>query len=307
LHKIHIQHKITAIIILAALALSGCHIPMITDTPRLTPVDIISVKDFAATFNLAIIRNSPLYVALRGAGKRIIIFDDPGGKVYLNGVSAGASGGIIQIKGVPHISRNLISRIRNRLAADIPIDWAKDLPLYKVIVDPGHGGRDPGATSITGSKEKTVNLAVAKHLALLLKRRGLDVTMTRNNDIYVSLKDRAALANNLEAKLFVSIHSDSHNNDMTRGYTVYVARKSSEQSHELSKSILRSMQSVGLASRGMRKAGFKVLVATKCPAVLIELGYLTNEREARRLNDPQFQKRLAVAIARGICNYLLRI
>ena len=175
---------------------------------------------------------------------------------------------------------------------------------FRVVLDPGHGGRDPGAISVIGMFEKYINLVVATEAARLLKQRGVDVWLTRGTDIYLTLEQRAAMGNRLKAHLFVSVHADSAVSRTAKGFTVYVARRSSRQSRAAAGAIVASMKSTALSSRGVRKANYRVLVKTRGPAVLVELGYLSNRVEAAKLSKPQFQKTLAKAVAKGICNYL---
>ena len=172
------------------------------------------------------------------------------------------------------------------------------------MLDPGHGGKDPGAISVIGMHEKAINLTVALEAARLLRRRGIAIWLTRATDVYLTLERRAAIANQRRAHLFVSIHADSAVNRSARGFTIYIARRSSSQSHAAAKAIGGAMIHTGLANRKVRKADYRVLVQTRGPAVLVELGYLSNHREAAILAQPHFQKRLAEAVARGICTYL---
>jgi len=102
----------------------------------------------------------------------------------------------------------------------------------------------------------------------------------------------------------VSIHSDSSSNSSARGFTIYVARSASWSSRRAAAAIGRAMLRAGLTSRGTERADYRVLVQTRCPAVLIELGYLSNRDEARLLRSSSFQDRLARAIAEGISEFL---
>ncbi|MHC5121764.1 MAG: N-acetylmuramoyl-L-alanine amidase family protein [Planctomycetota bacterium] len=159
-----------------------------------------------------------------------------------------------------------------------------------VVIDPGHGGKDPGATSYHGYYEKTVNLRIARKLASYLE----------NRDTFIELNERAEIANRAGADLFVSIHCDSHQNRSQNGYTIYVARSASWSSKKTGAAINQAMGQTGLSSVGIRNQDFRVLVRTACPAVLVECGYLTNPSEASLLDDSDFQDRIARAIADGI-------
>jgi len=175
----------------------------------------------------------------------------------------------------------------------------------KIVIDAGHGGKDPGAISTYGFYEKTVNLDVAMQIADLLKEQGFNVIMTRDKDEFIELEERANIANRNKAKLFISIHADSCNTSKANGFTLYVARSASWTSKSLAISIDRQMLQTGIKSRGTRKADFRVLKYTQCPAVLIELGYLSNYWEAKQLKNKDMQKRLARSIADGITNYVI--
>ena len=173
-----------------------------------------------------------------------------------------------------------------------------------IVIDAGHGGKDPGAISSYGYEEKIVNLDVALQIAQILKDKGLRVIMTRNNDKFIELEERAAIANRNRADIFISIHSDSSAKSSTNGFTVYVERSSSSASTNLADAIDRRMAQTGISSNGVRKADYRVLTHTGCPAVLIELGYLSNYWEAKQLKNKDIQKKLAYAITDGITDYI---
>jgi N-acetylmuramoyl-L-alanine amidase len=180
-------------------------------------------------------------------------------------------------------------------------------PGYRIVIDPGHGGKDDGATSVYGLREKRVNLAVALEVGRLLQQRGQNVLMTRATDVYVALDDRARIANNFKANLFVSIHSDSAENASADGFSIYVSRSASQQSRSLGANVEAAMRAAGRRRHGkdvVKNADFRVLVQTACPAILVELGFLSNRREAAMLGQTTFQSRQAQAVARGICNAL---
>ncbi|MFA5150085.1 MAG: N-acetylmuramoyl-L-alanine amidase [Candidatus Omnitrophota bacterium] len=107
--------------------------------------------------------------------------------------------------------------IPSRRPADFPISAV----IKKVVVDAGHGGKDPGAIGRTGLKEKDVNLDIARRLALLLRSQGVEVVMTRNSDKYIPLDGRVRISNNSKADLFVSIHSNANRAKSMNGFEVY--------------------------------------------------------------------------------------
>ena len=124
--------------------------------------------------------------------------------------------------------------------------------------------------------------------------------MTRDSDVFISLEGRWQLANRYRPRLFVSVHADSSPRPAAEGFTLYIAHGASAQSRRAAQCLEDALAEAGRPSRGIRSAGFQVLIHTTCPAVLIEMGYLTHDREARELRDPRVQARLAQAIVAGI-------
>ncbi len=172
-----------------------------------------------------------------------------------------------------------------------------------IIVDAGHGGKDPGALGAGPVNEKTVNLGVALALGRLLESRGANVVPTRSGDAFIELDDRAALADRIHADLFVSVHADAAGSADASGATVYIARNASVASQDAGLRIAEALGRAGIECRGVRRAGYRVLVGHSRPAVLVECGFLTNRNEARLLSTPAYQGRLAEAIAEGIAGH----
>jgi len=223
------------------------------------------------------------------------------------------------------------------------------LTVRTVIVDPGHGGKDPGATGVGGLHEKTVTLEVAKLLGARLKKMGFRVLFTRTTDKFVSLEGRTDMANARKADLFISIHCNAHHDPGANGLEIYslnlastpeearvAARENSAdtrpggmsnmqrilgelmhaskltESHDFAKSVHRTAlsqarKSLDLRDRGIHEAPFHVLVGARMPAILIELGYITNPGEAAKLKDARYQEDLARGIADGVKAYKERI
>jgi N-acetylmuramoyl-L-alanine amidase len=173
-----------------------------------------------------------------------------------------------------------------------------------IVIDAGHGGKDPGTTSANGYKEKIVNLDVAQQIGQILRDKGHRVIMTRDSDEFVELEERAAIANRAKADVFVSIHADSSAKSNLTGFTIYVGRSGSWSSSKLADAIDNRMLETGISSNGTKKADYRVLTHTRCPAVLVEIGYLSNYWEAKQLKNSDMQKRLAQAVAEGITDYL---
>lgn len=173
-----------------------------------------------------------------------------------------------------------------------------------VVIDPGHGGKDPGAIGIGGLREKDVVLSISQDVTQFLQQQGVRVMMTRNSDYFVSLQGRAAMANRARATVFVSIHANavgggrSHVNGLELYY--YGNRSLADAIH---RSIL---QTVNVRDRGVRRARFYVLRKTSMPAALVETGYVTGVEDNPKLRDAAYQRQMAEAIGRGIVNYLQR-
>ena len=172
-----------------------------------------------------------------------------------------------------------------------------------IVLDPGHGGSDPGAI-YAEVNEKDVNLEVALKTAQLLKNEGYEVVMTRDSDEFIELSDRAVAANRYSSPVFVSIHCNASDNPESFGVETYNARDSKKGKafgETIHKAVLKS---AGADDRGTHERNFVVLRETACPAVLVEIGFLSNEEERNRLTDPAYQNKIAVGIAEGIINYM---
>ena len=215
-----------------------------------------------------------------------------------------------------------------------------------VVIDPGHGGDDIGAQSPTGVREKEVTLAVARRLARILENRGRAVRLTRDGDQGRALTDRTALANRLEATVFISLHANASTVASVAGAETYYMSldgasdeaaaatadlenragasaddrspldlilwdlAQAEVLNESSKLALavqgRLNARLGLRDRGVKQAPFVVLTGATMPAILVEVGFLSNPSEADRLTQPDSQQQIAEALAAGIEDFLGR-
>ncbi len=177
-----------------------------------------------------------------------------------------------------------------------------------IVVDAGHGGKDPGAWKGTRSTipEKMITLDIAQQVQKNLQARGANVVMTRTGDSYPSLDDRANLAERTRADLFVSIHADSAKRVGAAGVGVHVFEQASIQSRRAADCVVRAVKRNGLTSRGMFRSNLHVLREHSRPAMLIETGFLTNPGDALKLNTPSYRERLAEVIAEGIADYFTR-
>ena len=173
----------------------------------------------------------------------------------------------------------------------------------RVVIDPGHGGRDKGAIR-SGVRESDLNMRVARKLESLLKARGHPTVMTRRSDTFVSLTRRAMIANAYRNAIFVRIHFNATRATWVRGAETYYAGSAGRS---LASSIQRQLVSrLNLRNRGVRMARFTVLMQTNCPAVLVECGFISNASERKRCTTSSYQTSAALAIADGIKNYRWR-
>ncbi len=173
-----------------------------------------------------------------------------------------------------------------------------------VVIDPGHGGTDPGAISLNKRNEKDFTLAVAlKVQALLQQDPNIDFVLTRSDDTYPTLPDRVKLANNLHADVFVSIHGNSTTSKVSpSGTEIYYTR---QQSLDFAKVVHdHVVQALGLPDRGIHAKSLHVTRETTMPAVLIEAGYLSNAGDEALMYTDDFQQKLAQAVVDAIKEYL---
>ena len=178
-----------------------------------------------------------------------------------------------------------------------------------VVIDPGHGGSDPGAIGIGGIKETDVVLEVSKIVKKLLTDKGVKVLLTRKNEIDLDLPLRVSFANNTDADIFVSIHANASRGkrrDINGLETFYYrGGRGRLLAKKIQKQILKV--SPGSPDRGVKQGRFYVLKNTRMPAVLVEIGFLTGRLDARRLEKISHRKKLAYAISKGILEYLSKV
>ena len=174
----------------------------------------------------------------------------------------------------------------------------------KVCIDAGHGGTDPGAVGQNGTKEKDVALQIALLVRDALQRCGIEVMHTRDTDKYMSLSERAAIANKAGADAFVSVHCNSATNAAAQGTETYAFSKQSK-GYPLAKMVHQELIAVtGTVDRGLKTKNYAVLRETGMAAALVELGFISNEQEEKLLINKSWQKKVAEAIAKGIVQYL---
>jgi len=199
------------------------------------PSGSVSVYQLAGRLGMTVEDCAEHFATLRDTANSVVIYPDPGGQVFVNGRPVAQVAGVTAVRGILFVPARLEGEIRPLLREPPPI------PVFRspspapseqeprsvagcVVLDPGHGGRDPGAIGVNGLQEKDVNLAVARQVARRLQDRGVEVFLTRQGDSFLELEDRAAMANRLRPDLFVSLHADSAANGAASGFPVYVSR-----------------------------------------------------------------------------------
>ncbi|UJF32006.1 N-acetylmuramoyl-L-alanine amidase family protein [Paenibacillus hexagrammi] len=176
---------------------------------------------------------------------------------------------------------------------------------YKVVVDAGHGGSDPGAIGVNGLQEKDVTLDIAQRLRDDLARSGYEVAMTRTDDRYISLADRVAFTNQQNADLFVSVHANSINNSKTNGTMVLYYDKDYPQedypaseemkimtpySKDLAQKVLNSLvTAAGTKNLGLVPSAVYVARMGKIPSILVETAFLSSYTDSALLADPSIR------------------
>lgn len=174
----------------------------------------------------------------------------------------------------------------------------------KIVIDPGHGGRDPGAVGVDlGLAEKVVNLDVGLALRDFLAAYGFEVIMTRTDDTFVSLRQRAETVNSARPNLLVSLHVNSAQNREATYVGAHVFSQRSPAA-KVAAALLPPLAAVsGWPNGGVRVNNFYILRETIPPAILLELGFISNREQEMVLNRPDSRLDLARAIATGLAGY----
>lgn len=180
-----------------------------------------------------------------------------------------------------------------------------------VVIDAGHGGSDPGAIGYyqgTRYNEKDLTLSIAKKVEALLTAQGISVIMTRSGDVFPTLDERPALANQMNAALFVSIHINSAETSAAAGSEIYYSNSNNGDAYgvtskELAQAISKEVVGLtGQKNRGVKAENFLVIRKSNMPAVLLEVGFISNETELGNMISDSFQQKVAQGVANGILN-----
>lgn len=175
---------------------------------------------------------------------------------------------------------------------------------FKVVIDPGHGGNDNGAKGASGQYEKNFTLSLSKKVQKLLEDEPeIEVLMTRTDDSFLSQESRyrPKYANKQNADVFISIHGNTFSDPNVSGTETFYYHKHSRQLAQIIQEHV--VEATGFRDRGIKKEELFVVKDTKMPAVLIEVGYMTNPQEESKMWTDEFQTRVATSIVEGIKEY----
>ena len=174
----------------------------------------------------------------------------------------------------------------------------------KIGIDPGHGGRDPGAIGPTRLYEKDVTLGISLALVRLLKDAGLEPVLTRTDDRTLELITRTALLNNMKCDFALSVHINSATRQEANYISTFIQAQGG-QAEQLAKRVQAELvQTTGWEDGGVRVKNLHMTRETRMPATLCECGFISNPEQEKQLRQPEMQKKLARAIADGILDYL---
>ncbi len=219
--------------------------------------------------------------------------------------------------------------------------------LGRIVLDPGHGGKDPGAVGRSGLKEKSIALDIALRMKRVLRRilPGNRIYLTRTSDRYISLHRRTSFANDHDADIFVSIHANSARSRRIHGIETYLLSEASskralrlaaresgttlarmsdlqkilhdlglrskvKESRELAQQVQQAMLSrlrpgyLGVRDLGVKRGPFYVLLGAQMPSILVEVAFMSNRREVRRMRSPKYRQALAEGIAKGMMQFV---
>jgi N-acetylmuramoyl-L-alanine amidase len=286
----------------------------------------ISVTDLAARLNLQVVSCNPDGATLRNSANCVSIFPDPMGKAYVNRHPLAAPvGGVIPVGNTLYVPVEMEGALRRNLtyvSANRPIPGgsiqgtagreprqvATRTPTQArgtVVIDPGHGGKDPGTRGAYGP-EKNVVLPIAMEVARRLRQAGVTPVLTRDDDTFIELDDRVRIGNFSGARLFVSIHADASSNSANYGHTLIMPQGGSSDCVAIANDISRQLVMADSPRHVIRKddRGLRVLRGANNPAVLVEVGFLSNSSEAARFASSSHRDAVGDAIADGIIEYL---
>lgn len=348
-----------ALSLIAALLLSGCAYqheivklpeePLYNQTVMFNNVQYLPVLRFASYYNLNwdwdLITQK---IEIKRGQNRIVL--RPGSRLALLNDNPVRLDHVVEYKnGTAYISAESASLIACDLLKmeKAPPPAVKHYQLKTVVIDPGHGGKDPGATGRYGTCEKDIVLDVSKRLKKHLEKSGMEVILTRDKDVFIPLYKRASFANGKNSDLFISVHANAARYSRVKGFEVFYLSEATDdkaramaaaenaslkfEKNEITKQNDISTKTtvwdlelkenrraskdlayyicnitsdeMKMRKRGVKSANFAVLRGTRMPAVLVEVGFLSNRKEESDLKKGHFREDIAQAIARSVTAY----
>ncbi len=332
--------KILLFGLVAGLLVSGC-----ATTRPVPPAgkEPASLKDICAKYNVQWVPDSVSQVVTLHYRERTAKILIDSNTVVIDDRNVSLSEPVRMRYGVLTVPADFKGKIIDELTKKIDHTIRK---FREIVIDAGHGGKDPGAIGRRGVKEKEVVIDIAKKLRELLEAAGIKVTMTRTADEFISLEERTRVASRSSADLFISIHANSSRSRGARGFEVYYLRDtdylkkrddvleknfqakeehlSMKKSDQNLEAILMDMMlqhkkvesqhladhvcelapsRISVKNRGFKSAGFFVLRNTLIPAILVEVGFLTNSHEEFLLKNSAYRQKVAEGLAHSLLDY----
>lgn len=230
----------------------------------------------------------------------------------------------ISVKNVLESVINDVNKPKQALITDINLNHSRSIKLskvYRIVIHPGHGGTDAGARGLDGSTESSLTLQFATMMKEKNSNPNLEIILTRSTDEFNSVVEVTEKANSLSPDLFISLHMNSSatilkngeviGKSKQKGAEIFIAQKDKafdyERSYELANRLGNSMSKAGTVFAGIksRNKGIYVLQTIKCPSVLVEAGYMTNQEEFTLLKNPVYQEKIVLALLEGIQQFLV--
>jgi len=233
------------------------------------------------------------------AGNQLIIMENQNRIMQKLGVEC-ANGSMTKSSNQDQKNLNIFARLSR--AVTVQVSQLRRKQMKKIIViDAGHGDKDPGAIGVTGKKEKDFNLTMALKVERLLQNHpSITVLLTRRTDVFLELKERSDFANKANADAFISIHANSFEPTSAGTETHYTSNDSKPLATMLQR---YSLLSTGLKDRGVKKGSLYVTKNTKMPSCLLEPAFLSNSAEELLLYNTNFQDTFSLNISKAICEF----
>ena len=202
----------------------------------------------------------------------------------------------------------IASRKLSQLVTSDKVEARKDI----VVIDAGHGGDDPGKVAVNGALEKDINLKIAKKVEQYLEKNGVQVVMTREEDVAEESKrgdmeKRVALINEVKPVITVSIHQNSYSDASVKGAQIFYYTNS-EESKQAASMMQEELRTVDTENTRQIKSNdsFYMLKNTEGPVIIVECGFLSNPEEAEKLVTEEYQQQMAETIGKGILDWIAR-